>query len=126
MCSSRLSGSSEKQKFVVFRVIFSQDFLDLLTCELRVHSNFPRKCRATLMIIKEMKPNIFVILTLIATTAHRSQCLEREMTIQVNAKERECFYERVEANFIIDIEYQVSSLPLCKHPKVIVEFFSGD
>lgn len=33
--------------------------------------------------------------------------LDREMTIVVNAKEKECFYENVPQNFIIDIEYQV-------------------
>jgi hypothetical protein len=29
------------------------------------------------------------------------------MTIVVNAKEKQCFYEKVEANHVIDIEYQV-------------------
>lgn len=54
-----------------------------------------------------MKRNILAIITLIISTAYQVRCLEREMTIQVNAKERECFYERVEANHVIDIEYQV-------------------
>lgn len=54
-----------------------------------------------------MKWNIFSITTLLITIAHQAIGLEREMTIQVNAKERECFYERVEMNHIIDIEYQV-------------------
>lgn len=34
-------------------------------------------------------------------------CTEREMTIQVDAKVQECFYEYIEENYIIDIEYQV-------------------
>lgn len=55
-----------------------------------------------------MKPTLFAtILALISTAFKPSECLDKEMTIVVNAKEKECFYERVPENFIIDIEYQV-------------------
>lgn len=40
-------------------------------------------------------PNIFAIITLLITSSRDVLCLEREMTVQVNAKERECFFERV-------------------------------
>lgn len=40
-------------------------------------------------------PNIFGIITLMITSSRYVSCLEREMTIQVNAKERECFFERI-------------------------------
>jgi len=51
--------------------------------------------------------NLFAVITLVAASLQFSSCLEREMTIHVNAKERECFFEKIEPNFIIDIEYQV-------------------
>lgn len=54
-----------------------------------------------------MLPKIIAIVTLIVMSTHYAMCMEREMTIQVNAKERECFYEKVPENFIIDLEYQV-------------------
>lgn len=39
--------------------------------------------------------NQIAIITLIAASLHRASCLEREMTIHVNAKERECFFEKI-------------------------------
>ncbi|KAG5667138.1 hypothetical protein PVAND_015135 [Polypedilum vanderplanki] len=52
----------------------------------------------------------FILLTIFAFISENLmtvECLDKEMTIVVNAKEKECFYERVPENFIIDIEYQV-------------------
>lgn len=42
-----------------------------------------------------IQPNIFIIFTLMVASLHHIEGLEREMTIQVNAKERECFYEKI-------------------------------
>lgn len=49
-----------------------------------------------------------VVIAIIIAFISSALCLDREMTVVVNAKERECFYERVPENFIIDIEYQVN------------------
>ncbi|KAL7012152.1 hypothetical protein ACKWTF_014658 [Chironomus riparius] len=50
---------------------------------------------------------VIAILTVISLEFKDGYCLDREMTIIVNAKEKECFYESVPANHIIDMEYQV-------------------
>lgn len=50
---------------------------------------------------------VIAILTVISLEFKDGHCLDREMTIIVNAKEKECFFERVPANHIIDMEYQV-------------------
>jgi hypothetical protein len=47
------------------------------------------------------------IIVVISVDFMQIHCLDREMTIVVNAKAKECFYERVEPNHIIDLEYQV-------------------
>lgn len=50
---------------------------------------------------------VIAILTVISLGFKDGHCLDREMTIIVNAKEKECFFERIPANHIIDMEYQV-------------------
>lgn len=52
----------------------------------------------------------FKVIALIAFVIHLkcAQCLERELTIQINANARECFYEYIQPNHIIDFEYQVN------------------
>jgi hypothetical protein len=55
-----------------------------------------------------LKKYYLAIFTFIAISFNVVECIEREMTIQVNARERECFYETIEKDHIIDIEYQVS------------------
>ena len=42
-----------------------------------------------------LRANFIAVITLIVASSHFSSCLEREMTIHVNAKERECFYEKI-------------------------------
>lgn len=54
-----------------------------------------------------MKFLVIKILVIISLSFRLAHALDREMTIVVNAKEKECFYEKVETNHIIDIEYQV-------------------
>jgi hypothetical protein len=51
-----------------------------------------------------MRPSIFATIAAVLSLA---SALDKEMTIVVSAKEKNCFYERVPENFIIDIEYQV-------------------
>ena len=48
-----------------------------------------------------------LVLVLAALASKVVECLDKEMTIVVSAKDKQCFYERVPENFIIDIEYQV-------------------
>lgn len=55
---------------------------------------------------------IFFAGSLLLAFLYQVSGLEREMTIQVNAGSVECFYERVEENHIIDIEYQVNKISL--------------
>jgi hypothetical protein len=50
------------------------------------------------------------LLALISLAFRPSEGLDKEMTIVVSAKEKECFYERVPENFIIDLEYQVRKI----------------
>lgn len=54
-----------------------------------------------------MKSLVIEILVIISLSFRLAYGIDREMTIVVNAKEKECFYEKVEANHVIDIEYQV-------------------
>lgn len=55
-----------------------------------------------------MQSLVIIILAILSLCLNPSYCLDREMTIVVNAKEMECFYQSVEQNFMIDLEYQVS------------------
>ena len=47
------------------------------------------------------------ILTVISLEFKYVLCMDRELTIIVNAKEKHCFHEKIPANHIIDLEYQV-------------------
>jgi hypothetical protein len=54
---------------------------------------------------------VVIAILLFISLAHKyAQGLDREMTIIVKNRERECFYEFVRENFIIDFEYQVRIL----------------
>lgn len=82
----------------------------------------------------------FALILLISASLHCVvQCLDREMTVQVNPKEMECFFENLgkitlarlywrfiifcryfaAPNFIIDIEYQGKSGCKCKRNFII-------
>lgn len=50
---------------------------------------------------------VIKILAILIISLRASHGLDREMTIVVNAKEMECFYETVAQNHVIDFEYQV-------------------
>lgn len=43
--------------------------------------------------------NLLVVITFIVANINISSCLEREMTIHINAKERECFFEKIGEKF---------------------------
>lgn len=43
---------------------------------------------------------------LIIASLHLASCMEREMTVQVNPKERECFYENLGKNKIEIVSWQ--------------------
>lgn len=54
--------------------------------------------------------SIIVIIAIISLRLKQIVCLDRDFTIVLNAMEKQCFYEKIEPNFIIDIEYQVCYL----------------